>query len=94
MFCSLLQELLGFMFPALFLEGSMQHRQLASKPRRRIYAAICRVTHERPVSPHGDAQMSRGEPFDDAIDLDLDPQHPIVSVTIICDPGPGIDGIT
>jgi len=74
------------MFRASFLEGGLQHLQLASGTRRRVYAAICGVT------PSGDAHMSRGEPFDDAVDLDLDPQHPIVSVTMIC--GPGIDGIT
>ena len=83
------------MFTASFVEGGLQHFELASGSRHRVYAAIEQITHsphDCPVLPSGSARMSRGKPFDDAAGLDLDPQHPIVSVTIKC--GPGIDGIT
>jgi len=95
MFYSLLQEHLGLKFTGSFVLGGLQHLQLAPKIRRRTHEAITQINHSA-HGPHAlpvfdDAHMTRGEPFDDALSLDLDPRRSIVSVMIIY--GAGIDGI-
>jgi hypothetical protein len=94
MFCSLLQEHLGFRFPGSFVEGDLQHLQLARKTRHRVHEQIKRIASSAlgySVSSFGGSDITKMAPFNDAGTFDLDPQRPIVNVVIIS--GWAIDGI-
>ena len=87
MFCSLLQEHLGFRFPGSFVEGDIQHLQLARKTRDRVHEQInhiaCSVVGYTVSSQFGGSELARIVSFNDAVTFDLDLQHPIVDVTIV-----------
>ena len=87
MFCSLLQEHLGFRFPGSFVEGDIQHLQLARKTRDRIHEQIKQIAFSvvgyTVSSQFGGLDLARIMRFNDAVTFDLDPQHPIVNLTIV-----------